>query len=911
MYKQGISDFKYFVGIDNLDQIATEEDSVCVLNILGGESRTVSPVSHSYSGGNIVFGTSPGKKGKVLETEAGNIPVFNNVREGLDAGHAFNTGVVYLPPAGVRDGVAELIRVNPKLEKIVIITEKVAIHDARDIRAMSQQAGVTVFGANCLGIADAWQGVRIGGALGGDAPAESLAKGSVAIYSNSGNFTTTIAQYLKTEGWGTTTSVSSGKDVYIHFALPEFVYALANDTRSKAAVMYVEPGGYYEHGLEFTKPTIACVVGRWKAKLSRPVGHAGALGGDGDDAKAKEDWFKQALDVSDIYTPDNPVVSAKGAVVTNIAHIPLALSQVMALNGLSPDFEPRGNLSLKAWFASNQGLTLPEPLDIAVEQAISPYDEQINALSRQVGRNYRREGMKDASGVSRMNPQTQITSLHNRSILELARQPMESNLGFALLGETVSDNAQRIINTLIACQVNLHGEPAMAAAEASRCSGNSPNLVLSAALSCLGPNRIAACRNQVELLIGLFAHTKLDDAEEENVDLTNIAIDDALIQQFCHPLGEDSLERHRTKAIIQAIEDRQISSVFVTFLQRLPESPNQDALIAALALTVVWQPLMRKRISKTTAINFPWYLNIYATLIGASASAGKHQEDEFGGQSTQELMSHWSVGEIAYLALTGQKADADTRFNFELLVGLLLTNGPGSISAQGCKGAVSADGPQTPERILLNKAFIGFLTHTGFSHGGAGFEGIEFLIECLADTDLSDPGSTDSSSVHQSVNVRGLAANYAKLYKQLKTAAKDSGGPKAPTIPGVSHPVFKGKAVNQDPREQFIKALLHERGVRNLFHEFYSHLVEELANVGATSNQFCVNIDAVISAELLKMLWKPFKSGDYSKRDLEDAAFTTFLYGRMIGCAAEIDDHLNRGRNMDTRTPASQLRSVS
>jgi hypothetical protein len=30
-----------------------------------------------------------------------------------------------------------------------------------------------------------------------------------------------------------------------------------------------------------------------------------------------------------------------------------------------------------------------------------------------------------------------------------------------------------------------------------------------------------------------------------------------------------------------------------------------------------------------------------------------------------------------------------------------------------------------------------------------------------------------------------------------------------------------------------------------------------------------------------------------------------FLYGRIIGAAAEIDDHLNRGRNMDTRTPES------
>jgi hypothetical protein len=29
-------------------------------------------------------------------------------------------------------------------------------------------------------------------------------------------------------------------------------------------------------------------------------------------------------------------------------------------------------------------------------------------------------------------------------------------------------------------------------------------------------------------------------------------------------------------------------------------------------------------------------------------------------------------------------------------------------------------------------------------------------------------------------------------------------------------------------------------------------------------------------------------------------AFNVFRYGRMIGAAAEIDDHLNRGRNIDT-----------
>ncbi len=279
---------------------------------MGGESRTVTPVSHAFSGGNVVFGTSPGRRGQALKTTAGDIPVYNNVREGLDAGLRFNTGVVYLPPAGVRDGVAELVRVNPDLEKIVIVTEKVAIHDAREIRAIGQANGIDIFGANCLGVADSWNRVRIGGALGGDQPEESLRKGSIALFSNSGNFTTTIAHYLTTAGWGTTTLISSGKDVYIHYAARELAFALANDERSKAAVMYVEPGGYYEHGIELTKPVVVCVVGRWKAKLTRAVGHAGAMAGSGDSAEAKERWFMDAFGVDGFFTPERSGVLGQG-----------------------------------------------------------------------------------------------------------------------------------------------------------------------------------------------------------------------------------------------------------------------------------------------------------------------------------------------------------------------------------------------------------------------------------------------------------------------------------------------------------------------------------------------------------------------------------------------------------------------
>ena len=62
----------------------------------------------------------------------------------------------------------------------------------------------------------------------------------------------------------------------------------------------------------------------------------------------------------------------------------------------------------------------------------------------------------------------------------------------------------------------------------------------------------------------------------------------------------------------------------------------------------------------------------------------------------------------------------------------------------------------------------------------------------------------------------------------------------------------------------------------------------------------------MIAVLLLKILWRPYRAGALSEHTMESAVFTTFLFGRMIGCAAEIEDHINRGRDMDTRTPASQ-----
>ena len=902
MHKEGVKKFPYYVGVNTLSQIATREDRVCVLNILGNESRTVTPVSHIYSGGNIVFGTMPGRSGQALDTKIGKIPVFNSVKEGLKAGLKFNTAVIYLPPSGVKDGVAEAVKHNPDLKKIIILTEKVSASDARIVRAICQANGIDVFGGNCLGVADAWNQVRIGGALGGNKPEESLVKGSIALFSNSGNFTTTMAVYLLTKGWGTTTSISSGKDVYIHYGPREFFHALDNDDRSKGAIIYVEPGGYYEHELEINKPTVACVVGRWKARLTKACGHAGSLAGSGDDANAKEKWFMDYFGVNDLYTPGNPVFSKKGAVVTNIAHIPEALSKVMELNGLKPDFEPKGDLSLKCWFGSNSTIKVPKELDMAPVRAESPYDEQIEHINRQIGAQFPRQSMKDASAASMMDPVTQVTKVHNASILDCSKKSLEENLVFSLMKRYPDEYGRDLANAAFNAYLNQHGQSANMAADAAREAESSPNSVLSAAISIIGKGKVRAALDASNFLLDTFQSSGLQTAADK-FDYSALLKGVSADAKKSLAAGKDDV---MARTLLKRIDGLGKKSVFIEFVKEASGgSPSTDALLAAIWTTLGWEPLIKRSISKITLTALPWYSRIFSSFVGCSVPSEKQTKDSFCGVKNDELVSSWSFTDSAFLALIGRKPTEKERFEFSMLLGLIISNGPGTISAQGSKGAVSSDGPEDPARVQINKAFVGFLTHTGFAHGGNGFEAIAFLIDRFKGRGLADP-----SSKKHGIDLKAIAGEYAKGYARYKADQKALGNIEYLKIPCVNHPVFKGKEVNYDPRERFVAELFEEKGIYNIFLDFYHNLVKSLFENKVSSNVYCVNVDAVIAVILLKVVWEAFNSGKMTDREVESAAFTTFLFGRMIGCAAEIDDHINRGRNMDTRTAASKCMFV-
>ena len=899
--------FPYYVGIYTLEELITKNSRVCVVNILGNESRKVTPVSHEYSGGNVVAGVQYGREG-VLETKIGNIPVLRSVRDVMNAGYKFDVGVIYLPPAAVSQAVWELVRFNHDLKRIIIVTEKVSVRDSRNIRFVCQEAGVDVIGANCLGVANVWDHVRIGGALGGDNPDETLRSGSVAIHSNSGNFTTTIAQYLKIAGFGISSAVSSGKDMYIHFALPEFLFAAQNDPRTKAVALYVEPGGYYEkQALEwiderrfgFNKPIVACVTGRWKKNIARSCGHAGAMAGSGDDAESKEQWFDAYFGVP-VFDPQNPVVSKRGVRIASIQHFPDAIKALYEKIDEKPDFEQSGDLSLKLWISDNI-MSLPKELDLPVVQALSPYDEQIREINKLIGAQFIRQNMRNKSGASRMNPKTQVAELHGKPVLDLSQNSFEENIYFALTKVSAGKRDLRRVNMLLNLFMHLddHVLPILEVADQNSCT---PNAMLASRLALIGDNpALEKIRNYSRLIIDLIReYDLLDSSQKVSKKLREHIAKEILVESE----SKETAHRELLLKEIDNVPNARPSVAFCEVVTKLAAEKNKkirdesEFLLASLLVSTFWFPMLEKRISRQTVEDAVYYLYIAAQTVACAVidrQNNKHWQKVTSGHSNYLASSFTSN---AFHILFNRKPGAQELTEFKYLLGLTITNGPGTISAKGAKESVSA-------RNQIPTAFVGFLSNTGLAHGGNGFEAVDYLLQQFGDVKLADP-----STQNDSLSLKDMATRAAKEYGAYKAKQKEMGVLDYKRIPCINHPVFKGNAVNIDPRERFVQEQLETHGFYNVFLDFYHHLVNELYHEGVTRNVFCVNVDAVLAVISLKLMWKDLQDKKISMAQAQKLVFLLFIFGRTIGNIAEIVDHRDRGTDMDCRTPQSQVEYV-
>ncbi|MFC1477454.1 succinate--CoA ligase subunit alpha [candidate division KSB1 bacterium] len=253
-----------------------EEKRVIVQGITGREGMARTKLMVEY-GTKVVAGCTPAKGGMDVE----GIPVFNSVEEAVENVGDIDISVIFVPAPLVKNAALEAMYAGVKL--VVIIPDRVPIHDVLEIEVASRDTGARFIGPNTLGVLSVDRAVL--GMIGGRASAARswFKKGNVGVTSRSGGITSSIGYYLSKAGVGLTTLVHVGGDVVVGLPHPEIVKLYEEDEETKAVVMFGEIGSSQEETVadlieqgKFTKPLIAFIGGK-AAKKGTRFSHAGAI----------------------------------------------------------------------------------------------------------------------------------------------------------------------------------------------------------------------------------------------------------------------------------------------------------------------------------------------------------------------------------------------------------------------------------------------------------------------------------------------------------------------------------------------------------------------------------------------------------------------------------------------------------
>ena len=227
-----------------------------------------------------------------------------------------------------------------------------------------------------------------------------------------------------------------------------------------------------------------------------------------------------------------------------------------------------------------------------------------------------------------------------------------------------------------------------------------------------------------------------------------------------------------------------------------------------------------------------------------------------------------------------------------------LSNGPGTISAQGVKLSTSAG--NSP-----NTAMIASLACIGDVHGGNGRKAVEYLLGVFKDAAINDPFGENAG-----LDISGYVDSEVDQFAQRRTSAKEA-GIDYKRIPCLGHPVFRNEAVNYDPRERVISEYLEQTGIGNVFLDFYHMMAHKLKEVGIARNVWAVNLDGAIASVVLGVCWKALNEKRITVRRACDIAFMIFALGRVGGAGGEFLDHQDMGSPMDMRIPVSECVSLT
>ena len=282
--------------------IFINKDTRLIVQGMTGSEGTKHTSRMIASGTNVVGGVTPGKGGQTVEIAGKQLPVFNSVKEAMDATHA-NASVVFVPPKFAKAAVVDAIDASMPL--VVVITEGIPVHDTAAFFAHAQNKGTTrIVGPNCPGLISPSQSNL------GIIPADITGPGRIGLVSKSGTLTYQMMYELR--DFGFTTAVGIGGDPIIGTTHIDCLKAFQDDPETEAIVMIGEIGGDAEERAAafikeyVTKPVVGYVAG-FTAPEGKTMGHAGAIvSGSSGTAQAK----KEALEAAGVKVGKTPSETA-------------------------------------------------------------------------------------------------------------------------------------------------------------------------------------------------------------------------------------------------------------------------------------------------------------------------------------------------------------------------------------------------------------------------------------------------------------------------------------------------------------------------------------------------------------------------------------------------------------------------
>jgi succinyl-CoA synthetase alpha subunit len=256
--------------------LVNEHSRVIIQGITGREGMVRAQLMKDY-GTKLVAGVTPGRAGQ----DVYGVPVYDSVVQAWEKQGPVDISVIFVPAALVRNAALEAIDAGVKL--LVIVPDRVPIHDVLEIAARAEEKGARFVGPNTLGLVS--PGKAVLGMIGGRAERarEWFRPGSIGVSSRSGGMTSAISYYLTKAGLGLSTIVHVGGDAVIGLSHPEIMALFEEDPETRMAVMFGEIGTTQEERVadlvqsgRFTKPLVAYIGGK-AAKSGTRFSHAGAI----------------------------------------------------------------------------------------------------------------------------------------------------------------------------------------------------------------------------------------------------------------------------------------------------------------------------------------------------------------------------------------------------------------------------------------------------------------------------------------------------------------------------------------------------------------------------------------------------------------------------------------------------------